>query len=419
MFVSFQGQKQSKTDNKKDRPNSTSQVPSQQQASSQRPQTSLPHNQQRKDHNTQQERQRQIKSAEPRGSQQDKSGNQSYRNSRRANQRRPQPPRNTRPESSTEKKEALKEDAAHSSQTPAKTQQQPKPEKEKQPISEVEKVNPHQSEDNTEHARQGNRNSQAREQRDGGDERPRNRNRRRGRRGPTEGQNEGHHFENKGEKRENGPHQRGPSQKGPVEKSMSDKGLAENSSLASEENKATVKEEGDHDIKRNTISESKNNGPVVNHEEKSNGGAKSQGDTVLNGKKETDTGSNLTVCLNGEKTHKEEEEVIKKALPQRQDRASRRKGAQRDRRNGPSSRPAPNKELNGAKPVENGVGHHHTDEESPAQNSENKNVPVLEKETMLEGYSPQEQEKDFDKGLIPNVNGYIPVKEFNEVNIGR
>ena len=407
-------------------------------------------------------------------------------------------------------KEKPKEEAAHSTKTSETSEQQSKPGKEKQSQSEVEKVNPQQSEFSKKD-QSGNRNRQAREQRDFGDERPRNRNRRRGgRRGAPDGQNERGVSKDIGQKHDNGPQEKGPSRRGPVEKSPlaneekkatvkeegehdvqmntvsdnkdttpvakdvekhngvsksqdavvvnrketdtgnnsseglngersnqresstkealpqrqergsrrrgghrdrspqekgpSQRGPVEKSPLANEEKKATVKEEGEHDFKMNTVSDNKDTTPVAKDVEKHNGVSKSQDAVVVNGK-ETDTGNNSSEGLNGEKSNQRESST-KEALPQRQERGSRRRGGHRDRRYGPSSRPTPNRDLNGGKPVENGVGHSHTEEESGVQMSE-------------DGSQNKEHDKGLDKVDVPIVNGYIPVKELNEGSIGR
>lgn len=413
-FLKLSGQKQSRVDNKKDRPSSASQTRNHQQTSSRRPQTALPQSQQRKEQNSQHEKPRQTRSSEPRSSQQERnySNNQSNRNSRRGNQRPLQ--RNMRRETSNEKKEKPKEEAAHSAKTSETSEQQSKPGKEKQSQSEVEKVNPQQSEvsKNDQHAQSGNRNRQAREQRDFGDERPRNRNRRRGgRRGAPDGQNERGHSKDMAQKRDDGPQEKGPSERGPVEKSP----------LASEEKKSAVKEEAaERDVKMDTVSNTKDATPVAKDVEKHNGVSKSQDVAVVNGK-ETDAGNN-SEGLNGEKSN-ERESSIKEALPQRQERGSRRRGGQRDRRDGPSSRPTPNRDLNRGKPVENGVGHSNTEKESGVQmsqeGSQSKKLPVTENETKIGSCSAQEHDKGLDKAYVPIVNGYIPVKELNEGSIGR
>ena len=319
-----------------------------------------------------------------------------------------------RRETSNEKKEMPKEEAAHSNETAETSEQQSKPSIEKQSQSGVEKVNPQQSEfsKKDQHAQSGSRNRQAREQRDDGDERPRNRNRRRGgRRGAPDGQNERDHSKDMGQKHDNGPQEKGPSERGPVEKGP----------LANEEKKATVKEEAEHDVKTNTVSDNKDTTPVAKDVEKHNGESKSQDVAVMNGK-ETDAGNNSSEGLNGEKGT-ERESSTKEALPQRQGRGPRRRGPQRDRKDGPRSRPTPNRDLNGAKPAENGVGHSHTKEESSVQMSEeasqNKKLPVTENETKIESCTAQEHEKGLDKAHVPIVNGYIPVKELNEGSIGR
>ena len=319
-----------------------------------------------------------------------------------------------RRETSNEKKEKPKEEAAHSAKTSETSEQQPKPGKEKQSQSEVEKVNPQQSEfsKKDQRAQSGNRNRQAREQRNFGDERPGNRNRRRGdRRGAPYGQNERGHSKDMAQKRDNGPQEKGPSERGPVEKSP----------LANEEKKAAVKEEGEHDVKMDTVSNTKDATPVAKDVEKHNGVSKSQDVVVVNGK-ETDVGNNSSEGLNGEKSN-ERESSTKEALPQRQERGSRRRGGQRDRGDGPSSRPTPNRDLNRGKPVENGVGHSHTEKESGVQmsqeGSQSKKLPATENETKIGSCSAQEHDKGLDKAHLPIVNGYIPVKELNEGSIGR
>ncbi|XP_078345604.1 uncharacterized protein LOC144631098 [Oculina patagonica] len=394
-----EGQKQSKPDHKNVRPNSASQAPRQQQTS-RRPQTALPQSQQqRRDRkesgNQQRERTRPNRPAEPRASQQDQqNSNQSSRNSRRSNQRRP-PQRNPKSEISNEKNEVPNSEASHSPLNSGDAQQESKPDKDKQSQSNPEKVMPQQSQTVKEHAQSGNRNRSLQEQREGGDERPRNRNRRRGgRRGGPEGHNTASdraHFKGPGEESENGP-----SNKAPLEK---------------EEVKTAVCEEKKHDIKKNS---NKENGPV--------GSTSTLEDPAVNGHK-TDISSNSADCLNGENAHvlEKKEGVNKEALPQRPDRPSRRRGAQRDRKDEPRSGPAPDKHLNGTKPVENGTEECDSKEESTAESKMQKSTENAEnqKETEKENYAAQELESNLDKTVPPRVNGYIPIKEIQEVSIGR
>lgn len=282
-----------------------------------------------------------------------------------------------------------------SSLNSGEAQQESKPDKDKQSQSNPEKVMSQQSQTVKEHAQSGNRNRSLQEQREGGDERPRNRNRRRGgRRGGPEGHNtasDRDHFKGPGEKSENGPIKKAP--------------------LEKEEVKKAVHEEEGHDIKKNS---NKENGPV--------GSTSTQEDPAMNGHK-TDISSNSADCLNGANAHvpEKEEGVNKEALPQRPDRPSRRRGAQRDRKDGPRSGPAPDRHLNGTKPVENGTGECQIKEESTAQSKMQKSAENAQdqKETKKENHAGQELESNLDKTVLPRVNGYIPMKEIHEVSIGR
>lgn len=391
------GQKQSKPDHKKDtRPNSASQAPRQQQTS-RRPQTAPPQNQQQsKDRKQQGEKTRQNRSAEPRvAPQQDKqNSNQSYRNSRRSNQRRP-PQRNAKSDISNEKNESSKNEATHSSPNSEEAQEQVKVDKEKQSQDNPEKVMSQQPKTVKENTQSGNRNRQPREQREGGDERPRNRNRRRGgRRGAYEGHNAANEKDRlnvPGEKSENGSLKNGPAEKGPL------------------------KEETGHDI--NTGKD-----PVEKTAERNNGATAPQEGPVVNGK-ENDVGSSPAECQNGANAHVPVNDggVKKEALPRRPDRPSRRRGAQREKKDGPSSGPAPNRHLNGTKPVENGTEECHSKEESKAQSNAQTSTESTQDETesKREKNTTQELEKDLDKAIPPRVNGYIPVKEIKEVSIDR
>ena len=395
MLVSYSGQKP-RSDNRKGRPNSAPQASPQNQAPSPRPHTTHPPSQQpRKSQNPQH---RESRASEARGPQQDgKDRNQSNRNPRRGNQRRQPHSRDTRPGSSNERKEPPKE-AERSSQISEETTQL---EKEKHSQSGNEELQSQKSDStNKEHAQA----HQAREQRDHGEDRPRNRNRRRGgRRGAEGGQNE-----------------RGPSRgvtdkgkNGPPEKDLSEKGPSEKQNLSTEGKEAEGTEVG-------------SDSPAAKNTESSSGVSKLQDFSVVNGK-ETDTGgTNSPECTNGEKAH-EGDTSVKEALPQRPDRGSRRRGAQRDRKDGPHPRQTQNKNLNGTKPVENGMDHSSVVEDSNIQNGsegpkespQNEKLPVAGKEAKINGQTLQDHDKDFDKSYVPKVNGYIPVKEVNEVSIDR
>ena len=392
MLVSYSGQKP-RSDNKKGRPTSAPHASPQNQAPSPRPHTTHPPSQQpRKSQNPQH---KESRASEARGPQQD--GKDRNRNPRRGNQRRQPHSRDTRPGSSNEKKETPKE-AERSSQISEETTHLVK---EKHSQSGHEEVKSQKS-DSTykEHAQA----HQAAEQRDHGEDRPRNNNRRRGgRRGAEWGQNE-----------------RGPSRgvtdkgkNGPLEKDLFEKGPSEKRNLAIQVKEAEVMEGGC-------------DSPAAKNTESSSGDSKLQDVSVVN-VKETDTGStNSSECINGEKAH-EGDTSVKEALPQRPDRGSRRRGAQRDRNDGARSRQAQSKSLNRAKPVENGVDHSPKVEntgiqngsEEPKENPQTEKLPVAEKETKINGQTLQDHDNDFDKSYVPKVNGYIPVKDVNEVSIDR
>ena len=57
--------------------------------------------------------------------------------------------------------------------------------------------------------------------------------------------------------------------------------------------------------------------------------------------------------------------------------------------------------------------------EEPKESPQSEKLPVAGKETKINGQTPQDHDKDFDKSYVPKVNGYIPVKEVNEVSIDR
>ena len=404
MLVCHSGQNQSKPDHKKDRPNQASHAPHQQQTS-QRPQTALPQSrQQRKEGNQQGERTRSNRSAESRGSGQDRqNSNQSNRNPKRSNQRRP-PQRNSQSETSVQKGDEAKTEATAS----AEAHQHAKLATDKQRQSNSEKVASEKSVTVEEHAKSGNRTQRFQEPREGGDERRGNRNRRRGGRREAF---EGHNMVSEraqGEKGLGEKHVKGPGEK-------QDNGPVEKDHLAKEEVKAEAKGEGNHGKKASTDKGDKqieNNGQTDIAPEP----------PAVNGQK-SNIDSNSAACLNGDKNHvpEKEEGENKDALPQRPNRPPRRRGSQRDRKDGPRSVPAPERPLNGTESVENGIEEYHGKESSKAEVKIPKSVEIAENqmESKKENNPEQEHEKHLDKTVPPRVNGYIPMKEINEVSIGR
>ena len=143
---------------------------------------------------------------------------------------------------------------------------------------------------------------------------------------------------------------------------------------------------------------------------------------AVNGQKINED-SDSAACLNGEKNQvpEKEEGENKDALPQRPSRPPRRRGPQRDKKDGPRSGPAPERHLNGTKSVENGVEENHSKESTKAEIKISKPVENVQNqmESKKENHSEQELEKHLDKTVPPRVNGYIPMKEINEVSIGR
>lgn len=242
----------------------------------------------------------------------------------------------------------------------------------------------------------GNRNSRPRNQRMRREDGPRSRDRRRGRREGAEG----HKRNGPGEKLENGPIKNDPVDKGSPDK---------------EDTKTAVNENRDHDSKKSTNQE---NGSIEKTDEVKKETSLPEGPVVNGAETHADSSSNH--CLNGEPAHvpDKEEEKNKEALPQRRERPSRRRGTQRDKKDGPSSE----KQLNGTKSAENGTGEGHGKEEGMADNEIQKpteNVQKEKKEIKSENQSTQELQKDIGKSGAPRANGYIPLKEVNEVNIGR
>ena len=406
MLAYHSGENQSRPDLKKDRP--ASQRPHQQQTS-QRSQTALPNSrQQRKEGNQQGERTKANRSADPRGTQQDRqNSDQSNRNSKRSNQRRP-PQRNSQSDASNQKDYTAKNEAIHSSANSAETQPQAKIDKDKRPQSNAEKVMLETSLTFEEHAKSGNRTRPVQEPREGRDDRRGNRSRRRGGRREASASHNTVSERAQGEKGLGEKHIKGLGEKqknGPVEKGNFEK----------EEVKTEVKGEGICDEKLNTT---KGENPV-----KINGQKDNTPEPPSVNEQKTDTDGNPAACLNGEKNHfpEKEERENKDALPQRPNRPPRRRGPQRDRKDGPSSGPAPERHLNGTKSVENGIGEYPSKKGSEAQIKIPKPVENAQNqvESKKENHSDQELEKHLDKTVPPRVNGYIPMKEVNEVSIGR
>lgn len=225
---------------------------------------------------------------------------------------------------------------------------------------------------------------------------PHSRDRRRGRREWAEG----HKRNGPGEKLENGSIKNDPVDKGSPDK---------------EDTKTAVNENRDHDSKKSTNQE---NGSIEKTDEVKKETSLPEGPVVNGAETHADSSSNH--CLNGEPAHvpDKEEEKNKEALPQRRERPSRRRGTQRDKKDGPSSE----QQLNGTKSAENGTGEGHGKEEGMADNEIQKpteNVQKEKKEIKSENQSTQELQKDIGKSGAPRANGYIPLKEVNEVNIGR
>lgn len=399
MLVCLSGQNQVKPDHKKDRPNLASQAPHQRQASG-RSQTAHPPSQQhKKEGNQQGERRRPYRSAEPRDSRQDRqNNNQSNRNPKRSNQRRP-PQRNSQSETSNQKGEGAKDEAIHSTEA----QEHAKLDNDKRPESSAEKVTSEKSVTVEEQAKSENRTQRLQEPRDGGDERRGNRNRRRGGRREAP---EGHNMVSERAQREK--HVKGPAEKqgnGPDEKDHLEK-----------EVKTEVKGKGnDDDEKQNT-----NKGDSLMEK---NGQKDIAPEPPAVNEQKTNKDNNSAACLNGEKNQvpEKEEGENKDALPQRASRPPRRRGPQRDRKDGPRSGPAPERHLNGTKSVENGIEEYHGKESSKAEIKISKPVENVQNqlESKKENHSEQELEKHLDKTVPPRVNGYIPMKEINEVSIGR
>lgn len=375
-----QGQKQSRSDNKTNKPNSAALTHSQQHRQSQRPQTTGAQGQLKREPILKNENRAKRQSEEPRGQHQGKSY-QYGGNSRRGNQRQP---RNNRYETSKGKKEV------------------PKGEDPKQiddKISQNDNDNGQLKQPESNHkvfSQSDNTNEQVRDSRG---ERNRSRNRRGGRQGAYESVNG-----------------RGPS-KEPEERinhGAQDKSLSQEIHVGKgplgEEKKTETREGNNSQVNASSVSENKDSASVVKDKKEHNSISQPQ-NVAINGM-DPHSASNLTEP-SGVKTHNGES-TVKKALPQRQDRGSRRRGAQRHLKDGPNSSPPPNENLNGTMPVENGVGHFSKEEkngvEKMVQDAPHKKSP--KKESKINSYVAKENGKDFDKAKnTSGMNGHAHVKD--------
>lgn len=375
-----QGQKQSRSDNKKGKPNSAVLTRSQQQTQSQRPQTTGAQGQFRREPILKNENRAKRQSEEPRGQHQEKSY-QYGRNSRRGNQRQP---RNNRYETSKGKKEV------------------PKGEDPKQiddKISQNDNDNAKLKQPESNHKVFSQSDNKKEQVRDSRGERNRSRNRRGGRQGAYES-----------------VYERGPS-KEPEERinhGAQDKSLSQESHVRKgplrKEKKTETREGNNSQVNASSVSENKDSALVVKDKKEHNSISQPQ-NVAINGM-DPHSASNLTEpsdvkAHNGEST-------VKKALPQRQERGSRRRGAQRHLKDGPNSSPPPNKNLNGTMPVENGVGHFSKEEkngvENMVQDAPRKKSP--KKESKINSYVAKENGKDFDKAKnTSGLNGHAHVKD--------
>lgn len=384
----MEGQKHGTPDQKNNRSNSASHITGKQQTSQ--------NQQRRKDQNHQPERTRQNQSAVARGSERDRQYNNQYnRNSRRSYQRSARQ-RSPRFEIPNDKTEGSKNKDTPAAQNTDLDQQKVEADESLKSSESSDKAVTPRPESVKGDVQSGNRNSRPRNQRMRREDGPRSRDRRRGRREGAEG----HKRNGPGEKLENGPIKNDPVDKGSPDK---------------EDTKTAVNENRDHDSKKSTNQE---NGSIEKTDEVKKETSLPEGPVVNGAETHADSSSNH--CLNGEPAHvpDKEEEKNKEALPQRRERPSRRRGTQRDKKDGPSSE----KQLNGTKSAENGTGEGHGKEEGMADNEIQKpteNVQKEKKEIKSENQSTQELQKDIGKSGAPRANGYIPLKEVNEVNIGR
>ena len=341
-------------------------------------------------------RTRQNQSAVARGSERDRQYNNQYnRNSRRSYQRSARQ-RSPRFEIPNDKKEGSKDKDTPAAQNTDLDQQKVEADESLKSSGSSDKAVTPRPESVKGDVQSGNRNSRPRNQRMRREDGPHSRDRRRGRREWAEG----HKRNGPGEKLENGSIKNDPVDKGSPDK---------------EDTKTAVNENRDHDSKKSTNQE---NGSIEKTDEVKKETSLPEGPVVNGAETHADSSSNH--CLNGEPAHvpDKEEEKNKEALPQRRERPSRRRGTQRDKKDGPSSE----KQLNGTKSAENGTGEGHGKEEGMADNEIQKpteNVQKEKKEIKSENQSTQELQKDIGKSGAPRANGYIPLKEVNEVNIGR
>lgn len=388
-MISYLGQKQSRPDNKKNKPNSAMLIHSHQQTQSQRPQTTGAQGQQKREQNLQNESSAKRQSEGPtRGRYQEKSY-QYGGSSRRGNQRQP---RNNRSETSKGKTEAPKGE-------------EPKQIDEKLSQNNNDNAQLKQTQSNHKVFLQSDdKNEQVRDSRD---ERHRNRNRRGGRQAAYDR-----------------VYERGPSKEaeerinnGPQDKSLSQEGHVGKVPLGKEK-KTETREGNNSKASASSVSESKDSASVGKGTKEHNSMSEPQ-NVAINGM-DPHSGSNLTE-LSGVKTHNGEN-AIKKALPQRQERGPRRRRAQRLLKGGPNSSLPPNENLNGTTPVENGVGHFSKEEkngvENAVQDAPCKKSP--EKESKVNSYVVKGNGKDLKKANnTSGLNGHADVKDLIEDSVGR
>lgn len=385
-------QKQSRPDNRRNRPSSASQRPSHQQARSRRPQTAVTQGQQRTEQNAHHDRHTKMQSAEPKGPRRERNDRQFGGNSRRGNQH---PSRNNGSNTSDEKKGTLKAESVLSSQRSLEVEQQQVAfDGKKSKSDDNDKAQSRQPELNArDFVQSGSKSQQPKGQRESG-----NRNRREERKADYEVHSE-----------------RVPS-KVLGEKSISQEIPVEKGPQGIEENTVSLEPKLNSDANGNTKGETKGNTSVERSIEKH--------ETVMNGVK-TSTGNSATE-LNVEKAHGGNNVINAEALPQRQDRGSRRRGPQKDRKGGPGSRPTPNRNLNGTKPIENGVSYTGKEENGVEDSGLGKAVDDLpHKKSPSTGRESKksspvhEDDEELDKANLPGLNGQVHVKELIEHSIGR
>ena len=387
-MISYLGQKQSRSDNKKNKPNSAVLTHSQQQTQSQRPQTTGAQGQLKREPNLKNENSAKRQSEEPRGQHQEKSY-QYGGNSRRGNQRQP---RNNRYETLKGKKEVPKGEV--SKQTDDK-------------ISQNDNDNAQLKQPGSNHKVFSQSDNKSEQVRDSRGERNRSRNRRGARQGAYES-----------------VYERRPSKEpeeriniGAQDKSLSQESHVGKGPLGKEE-KTDTRQENHSQVNASSVSESKDSALVVKDKKEHNSISQPQ-NVAINGM-DPHAASNLTEP-SGVKAHNGES-TIKKALPQRQERGSRRRGTQRHLKDGPNSSPPANENLNGTMPVKNGVGHFSKVEEKNGEENMVQDAPhkkSAKKESKINSYVPNENGKDFDKAKnTSGLNGHADVKD-NEDSVRR